>query len=400
MLSGLAFDLAAAGAHIHVITSRQRYENAAANDLALEQLRGVRVHRIWTSRFGRKRLRGRAIDYLSFNLSALAVLMGIARSGDIVIAMTDPPLISVTAAIAARLRGARLVNWLQDVFPEIAERVFIPLGIAGDLARFLRNFSLREAVANVVLGDGMRRQLLSISGVGPVTTIHNWADGRLITPVPAAANPLREEWGLRGKFVAAYSGNMGRAHEFSTILEAAERLREDERIAFLFVGGGYHVSRIEGRVRERKLSNVVFRPYQPEERLAQSLGAADVHLVTLLPALEGLMVPSKVYGILAAGRATLFVGDVKGEVASILASARAGYAVDRGDSEALARRILELASAPSLVEELGRNARRAFDDNYDRPLAIGRWRSLLLQLNPATFNSRLPAAARVTAPSS
>lgn len=397
MLSGLAFHLAEAGAEVHVITSRQHYENAAARVPNHEAVRGVRVHRVWTSRFGRKRLRGRAIDYVSFNVSAFAMLAAIARRGDIVIAMTDPPLVSVSSAIATYLCGARLVNWLQDVFPEIAERVFIPLGIAGDFARLLRNFSLRRAAANVVLGEGMRRQLESVAKIGRVVTIHNWADGQLIVPVSAAGNTLRDEWGLRGKFVVAYSGNMGRAHDFDTILDAAERLREDTRIAFLFVGGGHHVFRIEGEVRERRLTSVVFQPYQPEERLAKSLGVADVHLVTLLPALEGLMVPSKIYGILAAGRPTLFVGDTKGEIATILASSRAGYAIDCGDSERLAQRLVDMANSPSMAASLGKNARQAFEAEYDRPLALCLWRSLLLQLDPAVFGGRPVSGSEVAA---
>ena len=270
MLSALAFHLAAEGAEVHVIASRQGYEDPSANAAAREDIDGVCVHRIWTSRFGRRRLRGRAIDYLSFNLAAMIELFGVARRGDIVIAMTDPPMISVPAALVARLRGARLVNWLQDVFPDIAERVFIPLGIAGDVARILRNFSLRRAAANVVLGDRMRDKLLSISGVAPVRVIHNWADGTVVEPVSNGSNPLREEWGLSGKFVVAYSGNMGRAHEFETILNASKILRADERIVFLFIGGGHHREQLEKLAGGREIRvEIPVEEYQlhPEESI-------------------------------------------------------------------------------------------------------------------------------------
>ena len=153
MLSGLAFHLAGKGAEVHVITSRQRYDDPAAALSSSELVRGVQVHRVPTSRFGRGNLLGRVLDYASFYLSASLKLASLATRGDIVIAKTDPPLISVPAMLVARLRGAQLVNWLQDLFPEVAERAGLRLGGIAGLARAARNLSLRKAAANVVLGE-------------------------------------------------------------------------------------------------------------------------------------------------------------------------------------------------------------------------------------------------------
>ena len=283
----------------------------------------MHIHRVRTSRFGRQGLAGRAIDYASFYLAACVRLASIAERGDIVIAKTDPPLISVPAGLVARLRGARLVNWLQDVFPEVAERMGMRIGLVAGAIRSARNASLRGAVMNVVLGERMRALVRAAVPDARVEVIHNWVDGEAIVPVAAASNALRAEWGLADKFVVAYSGNMGRAHEFETILEAADSLRDDARIVFVFIGGGHQRARLETQARARNLQNVVFKPYQAQDRLAQSLGAADLHLTTMLPAMEGLIVPSKIYGILAAGRPTLHVGDPGGEIAAILESAHA-----------------------------------------------------------------------------
>jgi glycosyltransferase involved in cell wall biosynthesis len=378
MLSGLAFHLAAQGGEVHVITSRQRYDDPSAQLPASESVDGVQIHRVWTSRFGRRSLPGRAIDYASFYLAASLRLATIANRGDIVIAKTDPPLLSVPAALVSRLRGARLVNWLQDLFPEVAERMGMRIGFAAGAIRAVRNASLRSAAVNVVLGERMRTQVQTAVPDARVEVIHNWADGEVIVPTAADSNALRKEWGLADKFVVAYSGNMGRVHEFETILDAAAALREHSRVAFLFIGGGYHLEWLVNQVNARSLPNVVFQPYQPHGHLSQSLGAADLHLTTLLPAMEGLIVPSKIYGILAAGRPALHVGDAGGEIAAMLGSAEAGFTIPVANPALLAQRILEFSSTPALAKAYGANARKAFEENYARHIAFDRWKRVLL----------------------
>lgn len=381
MLSDLAFHLASQGADVHVIASRQRYDDAAAGLPAIETVRGVHVHRVRTSRFGRAWLPGRALDYLSFYVSSAIALATLARKGDVVIAKTDPPLLGVPAAMVARLRGARLVNWLQDVFPEIAARSGLRLaqGVPGAVLAALRSWSLRVATCNVVLGERMRSELSSLTGLAPAKfrVIHNWADGEAIAPTAGGIDALRAAWGLAGKFVVAYSGNMGRAHEFGTILDAAERLRHRDDIVFLFIGGGHRQPWIAQQALARNLANVQFRPYQRRESLGDSLGVADLHLTCLQPALEGLMVPSKVYGILASGRPTLHVGDPAGEIATLLATANAGYTAGTGDAGTLARKIESLCADAALRATLGKNARASFDAHYAASIAFARWADLL-----------------------
>lgn len=324
-------------------------------------------------------------DYLSFYLFASLALAWRARRGDIVVAKTDPPLISVPMAFVAFLRGAHLVNWAQDIYPEVAvrKRVRIALGTLGAMLRALRNSSLRRAVVNVVLGERMAGQMRSLAGRdAKIEIIHNWADGETIKPLPHAANPLREAWDLSGKLVIEYSGNMGQVHEFETILDAAGKLVDRPEVVFLFVGGGFYRGNIENEARHRNLPNLRFKPYQPREKLSESLGVGDVHLTCLLPSMEGLVVPSKIYGILAAGRPTLHVGDPEGEVASILESAKAGFTIRPGNPDLLVKRILDFAANPALGTELGRNARRTFEARFSKQIAQDRWRRLLREIDP------------------
>ena len=386
MLTDLAIALAAGGADVQVITSRLRYDDVAASLAPHEVIDGVEVHRVWTSRFGRGNLAGRALDYLSFYVAAGAKLFGLVRSGNVVVAKTDPPLVSVVAGGVARMRGARLVNWLQDLYPEVAANLGMApaRGPGGALLRWLRDGSLRHAAANVVLGQRMRECVTTL-GVDPKTivVIPNWADGALLRPVERGANPLRAEWGLGDKFVVGYSGNLGRVHEFRTVLDAAEALRSQADIVFLFIGDGAQKAALATAAQERGLSNILFRPYQPREALGRSLGAADVHLVTLRPELEGLVVPSKFYGVAAVGRPTIFIGDPEGEIGSVVREAECGICVQQGDAEGLAQAITTLRDDPALRERMGANARRVFEERYDRRITVERWRRLLRDVDVA-----------------
>ena len=381
MLTDLAAALAADGIPVHVVTSRLRYDDAAASLAPREAIDGVDVHRVWTSGFGRGNLVGRAFDYLSFYVTAAAKLAALARSGDVIVAKTDPPLVSVVAGWVARMRGARLVNWLQDIFPEVAANLGVgpTRGAVGRLLRWLRDGSLRHAAANVVLGRRMRERVTAL-GVDPrkIAVIPNWADGARLRPMPRDGNPLRAEWGLGDRFVVGYSGNLGRVHDFRTVLDAADALRAQPDIVFQFIGGGAQMEALRQTVAERRLPNVVFKPYQPREMLGQSLGAADVHLVTLRPELEGLVVPSKFSGVAAVGRPTIFIGDPEGEIGSIVREA--------GLRDLRRRRATSMGSSGH--HEAARGSAVAHADGSKRPARV---RRTLRQGN------RCPAMAAVAA---
>jgi glycosyltransferase involved in cell wall biosynthesis len=376
MLGDLAFHLAGRGWEVAVITSRQRYDDPRARLPARERVRNVEIHRIRTTRFGRMRLLGRAIDYLTFSLGALRLLRRTLQPGDIVVALTDPPLISVVASWATAARKAKLMNWVQDLFPEVAERLgTLKRGMFVRFLTRLRNRSLRRARMNVVIGESMEKLLGSL-GV-PTHVRPNWADGSAIRPLAHDSNALRKEWAPGQAFVVGYSGNLGRAHEFDTMIRAAEELRDDDRVRFLIIGSGPRLQTVQRAVEQKKLVNVMFRPYQPRERLPESLGAADAHLISLDPAVEGMIVPSKFYGIAAAGRAAIYIGDTEGEIPRILSRDDCGVAVPAGDSKALANAIRLLAADPDRARQMGQNSRRLFEQSYDAPIAFADWERVL-----------------------
>jgi glycosyltransferase involved in cell wall biosynthesis len=385
ILSDLAFDLAGAGREVHLVTSPQIYDDPKAALPERETINGVDVHRVASTRFGRTALIGRSIDYVSFYRSVRRCLDDLVRPGDIVIAKTDPPLMSVVARPVVRRNGARLVNWLQDIYPETAVELGVPFmrgPVASSLAA-LRNATLREAAATVVVGDLMGHKVKTLGA--PAERIHviaNWCNDEDIRLVANADNPLRRQWGLTDKFVLGYSGNLGRAHEFATVLGAAEQLRNEPRVAFLMIGGGKRFDELSAAVHARGLAGAFrFLPYQARTLLSYSLGAADAHWVSLDPRLEGLMVPSKFYGIAAAGKPIVVIGDPNGELAQLVRLNDCGFAVAPGDSEALTATLRQLLNAPRTVSEMGARARQMLDAHFTRRQGLARWRRLLDQLD-------------------
>jgi len=269
---------------------------------------------------------------------------------------------------------------VQDVFPETA----MVLGVTGMRGWFgwalqrLRDASLRGAAMNIALGEKMAEYLVGRDGMNDrVKVIHNWVNDDAIVPIPPERNRLRQLWGLAGKFVVGYSGNMGRAHEFETILEAAAELRSKTDIVFLFIGGGNQKNRLEQEAVKRELAQVLFKPYQDRETLSESLGVADVHVISLRPELERFILPSKFYGVAAAGRPVIFIGDPEGEIGGIVRTARCGAAVRPRESTELAKWVLTLRSDSRMRREWGQNARCLIDENFSRKRAMKLWRSVL-----------------------
>lgn len=340
MLSDAAFYLATRNHEVHIVTSRLSYEGEG--DLpASETIHRVQIHRIWTSSFGRSTLLGRAFDYSTFYLVVFFRLLALLSVGDYVIAKTDPPLVSVPVSWAASIKKARMVNWLQDLFPEVATALGV--NVPGFVLRFLtmlRDQNILSAEMNIAIGELMRERLLKL-GVytDRVSVIPNWADGDNIKPL-SAENPLREPWGLQNQFIVGYSGNLGRAHEIQTLVGAIKSLAADNGITFLFIGGGALMDQLRDEV--QGVGNCRFEPYQPREKLPYTLTLPDVHITILKPEMEGLIVPSKIYGVLAAGKPSIFIGDPTGELGQLVTEQGVGVAVPEGDDKALVAAIKTL----------------------------------------------------------
>jgi glycosyltransferase involved in cell wall biosynthesis len=290
-------------------------------------------------------------------------------------ALTTPPFIGLVALLVGRIRRMRVIALVQDVYPDVA----VALGalkadsLTARLLDWLNRFLLRRADRIVVLGDCMRERIaekVGSSRAARIDVIHNWADGREIAPVAEQENSFAAEHDLAGRFVVLFSGNLGRVNEFSTVLESARLLSDEPNVLFLFIGEGAKAVEVKEFCRSHWLGNVRLLPYQPRHMLRYSLAAADVSLVTLADGLAGLSVPSKTYGIMAAGRSVLFVGDPESDIARLVKETGCGEAVASGDSARLAELIRGWATDGKGLAEVGQVARRVFEERFDRPHAV------------------------------
>jgi glycosyltransferase involved in cell wall biosynthesis len=310
------------------------------------------------------------LDYLTFLGGASARLLFLGKL-DVVIALTTPPLLALPALIAARARGARMLYWVMDVYPDLAFELGVlrSTSLTGKALQWFSRFVLRGADEVIALGESMARKLRT-SGARRVSVVHNWSDGDAIRPCPTEQHRLRKAWGWDGRFVALYSGNMGLAHEFDTILGAAQVLLDDPRIVVAFVGDGPKKRELESAVAQRGLRNVHFRPFVEQDELAWGLTSGDVHLVSLNQRMVGLLVPSKIYGILAAGRPPIYIGPRHGEIYEIIETGKCGVCVSLGDSQGLAREIRAYASDSRRRLDEGRRARELFDRRFTKERSL------------------------------
>jgi glycosyltransferase involved in cell wall biosynthesis len=388
LTTDLATDLAARGFFVTVIASRQLYDNPSASLARIEMYSGVSMRRVATTRFGRGRLLGRAIDYLTFYLSASVAMWREVRRGAVIIVMTDPPLLSIPALIVARLRGAYCVNWMQDIFPEVAERLNLlrPRALAWFL-RLLRTWSLRHTEVSVVIGVRMAKYVAPFCRAPPIV-IPNWAleectEFELQRNFSNATglHPLRTSWGLGGAFVVGYSGNMGRAHRLDELIDAAAALRSRQDIRFLLIGDGAQRGALQARAQSLALENVLFRSYQPRDRLRESLTLPDIHVVTLDERLEGLIVPSKFVGVLALGRPVLWIGASDGELGCLVREFGCGVTVSPGNVAELTRVLLELSEdrtrGGARLQTMALAAHALWDRRFRRSDALNAWATII-----------------------
>lgn len=394
MLTDLAEDLTQAGWKVTVIASRTRYalDRRVAPD---DKRNGVRVLRAWSTGFGRRSLAGRVLDWVAYLASAFVRLLRAPRH-DVIVAMSDPPFLVGLALMVGRFRGTPVVYWVQDLFPQIAGRlgVLTRNGITYRVLAALARRVNRSSDAVITLGPAMTRQAVR-AGAPPDRTacVPNWADTAAIRPVPPEENPFVREHDLADRFVVLYSGNAGRAHRFEAVLEAARRLRAEEDILFLFIGGGAKLPELRAAVEADGLTNVRFTNYVPREELKYSLSAADVSLVTEDPAVVGHLVPSKTYGIMASGRPLLFVGSESSDVAAVVREHDCGVVVSPEDSDGLVAAIRRLRADPALGERMGGRGREAAVRLYDRKVATRRWRREVERL--LGWSDPVPDAERV-----
>lgn len=368
LLGDLGEALAAAGHEVTAVCSNRSYGDPQRVYPRREILAGVSVVRVGTSGFGRSGVFGRVLDYGFFLVGAL-VRVALIRNVDVIVSLTTPPLVSLVGNLVARVKGARAILWSMDVYPDLAFALgkIRSKSLLGRVFSFLARTAAKSAHRVVALGESMAGHL-TVYGT-PVEVVHSWADGDAIAPNPETVRAFREGRGWGDRFIVMYSGNLGLAHEFETVTAGIRRLAtERPEILFVFAGVGPRLHAVQSTLSGSK--NVEFHGYVSRDRLGASLTAADVHLVTLKPQMPGLVVPSKIYGILAAGRPTVYVGPSAGEVYEIVQEGSCGTALVNGDVDGFVAAISAYWQDRSRVTREGASARALFVARFTKAQAL------------------------------
>jgi colanic acid biosynthesis glycosyl transferase WcaI len=360
---------------VTVVAGRPSYEPDARYPYALlrrDTRNRVTVECVGSTAYPRRQMRRRVSNYLSY--LALAVPRALALRPDIILSMTDPPVAGIAGACIARLAGRPFVYNIRDLYPDMA--------VGGDIVRAgnwvarwenLHRRALKQAARVIVLGDDMRERILA-KGVAPerVVVVRDGTVSASPAQMPERSDPIVQEIRHSFPFVVLHAGNLGFYGAWDTLLQAAKIL-SNENTGFVFIGDGANRAALESAA--RATPNIKFAPFRPVEQIAHVMMAGDLHIVTVKRGLEGVVVPSKLYSILAAGRPILAVAPPESDAARIVVESGCGIAADPDDPAAVAAAIKELRAQPARLAEMGRRAREtaakyARVDELERFVAI------------------------------
>ena len=315
----------------------------------------------------KRNMLSRAISYFSFALHAAWVLFWL-RGKDVVVGCTSPPIGAIMLMFTSLIGRFKYLYVIQDVYPEglFATGLLKRTALSARLWLFLNKLSYRRADRLIVLGRDMTTLLQKDYGISSekVTYIPHWSIMEPTQPISFKENPLAKELKLLDKFVIQYSGNMGLWHDIEIFLHAAAVLQDEPKIHFLFIGGGRRRCDAEELSKKLALKNLTWMDFVPQERLPESLTCCHVALISLREGLEGIAVPSKLYGILASGRAIIAQTPVTSEITLTINEERCGICVPNGDVDALVVAIRRLFADQSLVSEMSTRAFSAYKNKY------------------------------------
>jgi colanic acid biosynthesis glycosyl transferase WcaI len=362
LLTDLARCLASEGHSVRVICGRSSYAEPDSQNAPV-----VDIVRIPDLPFGRGLL-ARTFSYASFLAGAFGRGL-LSPRPDLILTLTTPPALSVVGSLLKAAFHARHFIWEMDLYPDIAVDldVLSPGSWLTRISGAAFHLARQRADGIIALGECMRERLIR-HGIpaSRICVADNWADGAEICPVPfPASEPLK----------VLYSGNLGLAHDVDTFRAAIHYFRSDGRFHFEFAGAGPLRKDLESFCREN--AHVSFSGYRPRHELAAAFGNCHIGLVTQKPATLGSVVPSKTYGLMAAGRPILYIGPCEATPARIIHRFRCGWQVEPGDTRAAIELLENLAANPALIHEAGARGRQAFLKHYDLPIGVARICSLL-----------------------
>ena len=363
-----------------VIASQPTYAARGVRAPRRESRNGVAIRRVRSTRLDPRVLPFRVVNALTISAAMFLEVILQVRHRDLVIVVTNPPTLPLVVRMACRLHGSRCILLVHDVYPEV-------LGATGTLRRksvayrILDRFSqllYRGFDRVVVIGRDMQELVAPKTGrpQAELPVITNWGDPRTIVP-REGTNPFRERHGLGGKFVVQYGGNIGRTHGVDALLGAAKALEEDRSIHFLVIGEGARKRAFEDAIARNSLHNITLLSTVPRDQLSSSLTACDIALITLVPGMKGVSVPSRMYNILAAGKPIIAMAEEGSELALVVREEQVGWVIPPADIDALVRTIHEAKARFVELNAMGKRGREAVERRYRLDHVIRDWTALV-----------------------
>lgn len=382
LIEELAIHLGRLGIHVQVFTGQPGYAFQKAFAPTKERSEKIQIQRSRASRLCPSLIRGKAINGILFLIRSGLHLLKNSGRGDILLLTSAPPFLPILGYLVNLLFGIPYVCLLYDLYPDVAVelKVVSSKNWLVQMWTWINKQVWKRAHGVIVLSSTMKDRVQAkcpeISD--KISVIHNWANPDWIVPIAKQNNWFAHKYHLIDTFTVLYSGTMGRCHEMDTILAAAKQL-QDEPIQFVFIGGGAKRESCVEQVREMGLANCQFLPYQEKQDLPYSLTACDLALVSISPAMEGIIAPSKLYGILAAGRPVAAICEPHSYLRGLVAKASCGAAFNNGDGTGLAKFIRRLATDTQLAHQMGTAGRRYLQSNFTPEIIAKQYSKILRQ---------------------
>ena len=383
ILTDLAEELASRSHQVTIVCSRKPYAGQKGTYPKKEIHNGVKIRRIASLGLGKKAgMIGRFIDAFSYVAGTLFVSLTMKKQ-DAVVTLSSPPLIGVVGRINQIIRRTAHINWCMDVFPDngVEFGVIRRNGWIHKIIAASASFYLKSADAVAVLSKYMATRIRRY-GVNDenISIVPVWADGRKLKPVTNKENWFLQKYLLKDKFVVMFSGNLTYGGDIDTVIKALSELRSDRDIVFVLISEGCRFDEFRTKCEELNLENVLFLSYQKRDELSYSLSAASVHLITNKKGLEGIREPCKVYGILAAGRPFILIGDSRCAAGDIAKEHDVGIIMEEGDVPNLVRVIRNLKKSQKEWARMCQISRKIFEKQYDAIYAINSFENILFKV--------------------
>ncbi|MFA9392684.1 MAG: glycosyltransferase family 4 protein [Prolixibacteraceae bacterium] len=356
-LADLTIELNNKGHEVSVLTSRNDYENPKIKYQTKENYNGIEIQRLRNSSLGKKNKISRLIDFISFNILVFFKLLFNRNKYDMIISLTQPPLLAYFGIIIAKIKKIKFVYWTMDLQPElsiIAGYVKKNSFTANSLQR-RGDYIFKKADIIITLDKYMKNHIIERSNTkAKIDIVPVWPVMSNIYEGLRNENPFRNENNFGNKIVIMYSGNHSVMHPLDTLLDAAYELRNDSRFIFVHIGGGIRLQDVKKYRAKHSLDNIKLLPYQPREKIHLSLGSADLQVVILGDDCVGYTHPNKIYGAMYIGKPLLYIGPSKSHISDILDQCPGNISINHGQKNKLVNELVAFADKKQIEwDEIG-----------------------------------------------